>query len=84
MYQADAVIVTETFEKILSEALETQSEEAEPLGLRVSWTKSEVQAFGLDSTVESISVSDENVQVTQTFAYHGSVIHSNQEWLAGN
>ena len=51
----DAVIFTETTEVIL-EALESLSEEAEPLGLRVSWikTNSWIQAFGdiLDATVE--------------------------------
>ena len=42
---------------VLSEELESLSEEAEPLGLLgVSWNKTKVQAFGdiLDATVESI------------------------------
>ena len=45
------------------------SKEAEPLGLRVSWIKNKVQAFGdiLDATVESIPVIAEKVEVTQTF-----------------
>ena len=30
----------------------------------------------LDATVESIPANSENVEVTQTFTYHGSVIHS--------
>ena len=40
--------------------------------------KSNVLAFGdiLHVTVESITVSGENVEVTQTFTYLGSVIHS--------
>ena len=41
----DAVIFAETVESI-TEALETLSEEAEPLGLRVSWIKTKIQAFG--------------------------------------
>ena len=42
--------------------------------------KTKVQAFGdiLDATVESmtVTVNDENVEITQTFTYIGSVIHS--------
>ena len=47
-------------------------------GLRVSWIKTKVHAFGdiLDATVESIPVNGENVEVTQTFTYLGSVIDS--------
>ena len=73
----DAVICAETTE-VLVDALESLSEEADPLGLRVSWIKTNVQAFGdiLDATVESIPVNGENVEVTQTFTYLGSVIHS--------
>ena len=41
----DAVIPAETIET-LTEALETMSEESEPLGLHVSWIKTEIQAFG--------------------------------------
>ena len=73
----DAVIFAETTE-VLTGALDSLSEEAEPLGLRVSWIKTKVQAFGdtLDATVESIPVNGENVEVTQTFTCLGSVIHS--------
>ena len=43
---------------ILAGALDSLSEEAEPLGLRVPWINTKVQAFGeiLDATVESIPV----------------------------
>ena len=43
-------------------ALNSLSEEAEPIRLRVSWIKIKVQAFGniLDATVESIHLSGEN------------------------
>ena len=41
----DAVIFTETTE-VLANAPESLSEETEPLGLRVSWIKTKVQAFG--------------------------------------
>ena len=73
----DAVIFVRTTE-VLADALESLSEEAEPLGLRVSWIKTKVQAFGgiLDATIASIPVNDENVEITQTFTYLGSVIHS--------
>ena len=72
----DAAIVAETTE-VLAEKLDSLIEEEEPLGLRVSWIKSKVQAFGdiLDATIEAIPVSDENVEVTQTLTYIGSVIH---------
>ena len=69
---------TKYITEVLEGALDSLSEEAEPLGLRVSWIKTKVQAFGdiLDATVESIPVNGENVEVTQTFTYLGSVIHS--------
>ena len=69
----DAVIFAEITE-VLAGALEG----AEPLELRVSWIKTKVKAFCdiLDVTCESIFVSDEEVEVTQTFIYLGSLIHS--------
>ena len=72
----DAVIFAQTTE-IVAGALDSLSEEAEPLRLRVSWIKTEVQAFGdiLDATVESIPVNGENVEVTQTFICLGSVFY---------
>ena len=53
----DADIFAET-RGVLAKALDSLSEEAEPLGLRVSRIKTQVQAFGdiLDATVESIPV----------------------------
>ena len=64
--------------KVLFEVLESLSEEAEPLRLQASWIKNKIQAFGdiLDATVDSIAVNGENVEVTQTFTYLGSLIHS--------
>ena len=46
--------------------------------MQVSWIKTKVQVFGdiLDATVESIPVNAEIVEITQTFTYIGSVIHS--------
>ena len=73
----DAVIFVKTTE-ILAGALDSMSGEAVPLGLRVSWIKTKVQAFGdiPDTSIESLSVNGENVEVTETFTYLGSVIHS--------
>ena len=53
----DAVIFAETLET-LQTALETLSEEAEPLGLRVSWIKTKIQAFSdiLDTNTKSVPV----------------------------
>ena len=62
--------------EVLADAPESLSEEAQPLRLRISWIQTKVQAFGdiLDATTESIPVSGENVEVTQTLTYVGSVI----------
>ena len=72
----DAVIFAETVD-ILAEALESLSEEAEPLGLCVSWAKTKIQAFGdiLDSAIKSVSVGQESVDVVESFTYLGSVVH---------
>ena len=44
----------------------------------MSWIKTKVQAFDdvLSATVESIAVNGEDVEVTRTFTYFGSVILS--------
>ena len=72
----DAVIFAETVD-ILAECLDTLSEEAEPLGLRVSWIKTKIQAFGdiLDAAVDAIPVGRENVELVESFTYLGSVVH---------
>ena len=72
-----SVIFAETTE-VLAGALDLLSEEAKPLGLRVSWIKTKVEAFDdiLDPTVQSIPVNDENVELTKSLTYLGSVIHS--------
>ena len=73
----DAVTFAETTD-FLAEALESLSEGAEQLGLRVSWMKTKVQAIGdiLDATVETIPASSENVEITQTFTHLVSMIYS--------
>ena len=72
----DAVIFAETA-GALTEALEKLSEEAEPLGLRVSWTKTKIQDFGdlFDDAVDSLTVAGEKVEVVEKFTYLGSVFH---------
>ena len=62
----DAVIFAETFD-ILLEALELLNEESEPLGLRVPWVKTKIQAFNdiLDATVLSVPVCGEHVEVVE-------------------
>ena len=49
-FQDDAVIFTETTE-VLAEALESLSEEAQPLGLLVSWIKTKVFGDILHATI---------------------------------
>jgi len=43
-FLGDAVIFAETLDILLG-ALEVLNEESEPLGLRVYWVKTEIQAF---------------------------------------
>ena len=52
-------------------------EESEPLGLRVSWVKTKIQAFNdiLDAAVLSVPICGEDVEVTERFTYLGSDIH---------
>ena len=58
-------------------ALEELNEESEPLGLRVSWVKTEIQAFNdiLDAAILSVPICSEDVEVTERFTYLGSDIH---------
>ena len=53
------------------------NEESEPLGLRVSWVKTKIQAFNdiLDAVLLSVPVCGEDVEVTERFTYLGSDIH---------
>ena len=52
------------------------NEESEPLGLRVSWVKTKIQAFNdiLDAAVLSVPVCGEDVEVVERFTYLGSDI----------
>ena len=77
VFADDAVILAESLD-VLAMALEVLHEEAKPLGLRVSWTKTKVQAFGglLDDTVESVHTCGENIEVSERFTYLGSVVHN--------
>ena len=72
----DAVIFAETSDILLG-ALEVLNEESEPLGLRVSWVKTKIQAFNdiLDAAVLSMPVCGEDVEVVERFTYLGSDIH---------
>ena len=72
----DAVIFAKTLDIILG-ALEVLNEESEPLGLRVSWVKTKIQAFNdiLDAAILSVPVCGANVEVTERFTCLGSEIH---------
>ena len=72
----DAVIFTETLDILLG-ALEVLNNESEPLGLRVSWVKTKIQAFSdiLDAAILSVPVCGEDVEVTERFTYLSSDIH---------
>ena len=58
-------------------ALEVINEESEPLGLRVSWVNTKIQAFIdiLDAAIRSVPVCVEDVEVMERFTYLGSDIH---------
>ena len=53
------------------------NEESEPLGLRVSWVKTKIQAFNdiLDAAVLSVPVCGEHIEVVERFTHLGSDIH---------
>ena len=77
LYFADnAVICAETLDILLG-AFEVLNEESEPLGLRVSWVKTKIQAFNdiVDAAILSVPVCGEDVEVTERFTYLGSDIH---------
>ena len=50
-------------------ALDAFSNEAKPLGLEVSWTKTKVQEFGdlLGEPVQSVRACGEDIEVTESF-----------------
>ena len=62
---------------ILLGALKVLNEELEPLGLRVSWVKTKIQAFYdiLDAAILSVPVCGEDVEVMEKFTYLSSDIH---------
>ena len=53
------------------------NEESEPLGLRVSWVNTKIQAFNdiLDAAILSVPVCGGDVVVRERFTYLGSDIH---------
>ena len=73
---ADSVIFAETLDILLG-VLEVLNEETEPLGLRVPWVKTKIQAFNdiLDAAILCVHVCCEDVEVTKRFTYLGSDIH---------
>ena len=72
----DAVIFAETLDILLG-VLGVVNEESEPLGLRVSWVKTKIQAFNdiLYAAVLSVAVCGEDVEVVERFIFLGSDIH---------
>ena len=72
----DAVIFAEILDILLG-ALEVLNEEAEPLGLWVSWVKTKTQAFNdiLDAAILSVPVCVRDVEVKEIFTYLSSDIN---------
>ena len=54
-------------------------EEAKPIGLQVSWSKTNIQVFGglLDEKLQSIHACGEDIDILDSFTYLGSVVHDN-------
>ena len=71
----DAVIFPETLDILLG-ALSVLNEELEPLGLWVSWFKTNIQAFNgiLEAAILYVPVCGEDVEVVERFTYLGSDI----------
>ena len=73
---ADDAVIFAAASEILAGAFDSLGEKAEPLRLRASWIKTKVQAF--DDILDVM-------EVTQTFTYLGSLIHSSTSCeLGGN
>ena len=74
---ADGAFIFAEILDILLGALEVLNEESEPLGLRIFWVKTKIQAFNdiLDAAVMSVPVCGEDVEITERFTYLGSDIH---------
>ena len=53
------------------------NDESEPLGLRISWDKTKIQAFFdiLEAAILSVPACGEDVEVKERFTYLGSDIH---------
>ena len=53
------------------------------LGLKAFWPKTNVQVLGglLDGTVQCIHVCGEDIEISESFIYIGSVVH-NDGWLS--
>ena len=82
----DAVIFAETLDIPLG-ALQVLNEESEPLGIRVSWVKTKIQAFNdtLNAAIFSVPVCGMDVEVTERFIYLGSDIQvSYGQYMSGS
>ena len=73
----DVAILSESLETLVV-ALDAFCNEANPLGLKVSWTKTKIQDFGglLGEPAQSIRARGEDIEVTQSFTYLGSAVHN--------
>ena len=72
----DVAILSESLETLVA-VLDAFTNEAKPLGLEVSWTKTKIQDFGglLGDHIQSIRACGEDIDITQSFTYLGSVVH---------
>ncbi|XP_069978598.1 uncharacterized protein [Penaeus vannamei] len=73
----DVAILSESLDTLVS-ALDAFSNEAKPLCLEVSWTKTKIQDFGdlLGEPVRSVRACGEDIEVKESFAYLGYIVHN--------
>ena len=80
VFADNAVVFTKSLEVLMMD-LEALHEEAKPLGLQVSWSKTNIQVFGglLGEMVQSIHACGEDIDILDSFTYLGNVDHNNGE-----
>ena len=73
----DVAILSESLESLVV-ALDAFFNEANTLGLEVSWTKTKIQDFEnlLGEPVQSVRACSKNIKVTESFTNLNSVVHN--------
>jgi len=73
-YADDMALLAQMLEVLLL-SLSVMDEEAKPLGLHISWSKTKIQQIGEPCYSQSyLTVAGENVEIVDSFIYRGSLI----------